>query len=163
MGRRYVLTTRRATAAYVKGNRFGDGKVLAVLRPGSLVEMWRVLQVCVDHDLIVIPQAADTGLTGGSGPGDQGYDRDVVILSTLRIDQIHLVNDAREAVCLAGSTLYALEEVLTVHDREPHSVIGSSMIGAAVVSGIANNSGGSQVRKGPAFTEYALFARVNEE
>ncbi len=162
MGRRHVLTAARATAAYAKGNRFGGGTVVAVLRPGSLVEMWRALQVCVDHDFIVIPQAANTGLTGGSGPGDQDYDRDIVIISTLRIDQIHLVNDAREAVCLAGSTLYALEEILSSHDREPHSVIGSSMIGAAVVSGIANNSGGSQVRKGPAFTEHALFARVND-
>lgn len=163
MGRRHVLTTARATAPYVKGNRFGGGTVLAVLRPGSLLELWRVLQVCVDHDVIVIPQAANTGLTGGSGPGNQDYDRDVVIISTLRIDQIHLVNDAREAVCLAGSTLYGLEKVLAPHDREPHSVIGSSLIGASVVAGIANNSGGSQVRKGPAFTEFALYARVNDE
>src|SRR5690625_7875680 len=81
------------------GDRFGAGEVLAVLRPGSLVDMWRALQVCVDHDLIVITQAANTGLTGGSGPGDQDYDRDIVIISTLRIDQIHLLHDAREAVC----------------------------------------------------------------
>ena len=95
MGRRHVLTTPRATAPFTTGDRFGAGEVLAVLRPGSLVDMWRALQVCVDHDLIVITQAANTGLTGGSGPGDQDYDRDIVILSTLRIDGIHLINDAR--------------------------------------------------------------------
>ena len=75
MGPRHVLTSARATAPYAKGNRFGGGNVLAVLRPGSLVDMWRALQVCVDNDLIVIPQSANTGLTGGSGPGDQDYDR----------------------------------------------------------------------------------------
>lgn len=163
MGKANVLTSVRATAPYVKGNRFGSGKVLAVLRPGSLTDMWRALQVCVDNDLIVITQAANTGLTGGSGPGDQDYDRQIVIISTLRINQIHLINDAREAVCLAGSTLYELEEALAPHRREPHSVIGSTSIGASVVGGIANNSGGSQIRKGPAFTEYAVYARVNEE
>ncbi|WP_244944810.1 D-lactate dehydrogenase [Kocuria salsicia] len=112
---------------------------------------------------MVIPQSANTGLTGGSGPGDQDYDRDVVIISTVRIDQIHLINDAREAVCLAGATLYELEEALAPHGREPHSVIGSTSIGASVIGGIANNSGGSQVRKGPAFTEHAIYARVTED
>ena len=163
MGRKHVLTSARATAPFTTGDRFGAGDVLAVLRPGSLVDMWRALQVCVDHDLIVITQAANTGLTGGSGPGDQDYDRDIVILSTLRIDGIHLVNDAREAVCLAGATLFSLEETLAAHGREPHSVIGSSSIGATVVGGIANNSGGSQIRKGPAYTERAIFARVDED
>ena len=65
MGRRHVLTSVRATAPYTTGDRFGAGEVLAVLRPGSLVDMWRALQVCVDHDLIVITQGANTGLTGG--------------------------------------------------------------------------------------------------
>ena len=162
MGRKHVLTSARATARYTTGDRFGAGEVLAVLRPGSLVDMWRALQVCVDHDLIVITQAANTGLTGGSGPGDQDYDRDIVIISTLRIDQIHLLHDAREAICLAGSTLFALEEKLAPHGREPHSVIGSTSIGASVVGGIANNSGGTQIRKGPAYTEQAIFARVDE-
>ena len=163
MGRKHVLTSARATAPFTTGDRFGAGEVLAVLRPGSLVDMWRALQVCVDHDLIVITQAANTGLTGGSGPGDQDYDRDIVILSTLRIDGIHLINDAREAISLAGATLFSLEEKLAAHGREPHSVIGSSSIGATVVGGIANNSGGSQMRKGPAYTEQAIFARVDED
>ncbi|MGO2648417.1 MAG: FAD-binding protein, partial [Brevibacterium aurantiacum] len=163
MGSRHVLTSARATEPFAKGNRFGGGSVLAVLKPGSLVDMWRALQVCVDHDLIVIPQSANTGLTGGSGPGDQDYDREIVIISTLRINQIHLINDAREAVCLAGSTLYELDDKLALHGREPHSVIGSSSIGASVVGGIANNSGGSQIRKGPAFTKHAIFARVDDE
>ncbi|MGY5766580.1 D-lactate dehydrogenase [Brachybacterium sp. DNPG3] len=163
MGRRHVLTSARATARYATGDRFGAGEVLAVLRPGSLADMWRALQVCVDHDLIVITQAANTGLTGGSGPGDQDYDRDVVIISTLRIDRIHLLHDAREAVSLPGATLFQLEEALAAHGREPHSVIGSTSIGATVVGGIANNSGGSQIRKGPAYTEQAIFARVDED
>lgn len=162
VGRAHVLTTARETTAYTQGNRYGAGRVLAVIRPGTLVECWAALQLCVDHDLIVIPQASNTSLTGGSGPGDQPYDREVVIFSTTRIDAIHLVNDAREAVCLAGSTLQQLEETLLPHRREPHSVIGSSSIGASVVGGIANNSGGSQIRKGPAFTTQAIYARVTD-
>lgn len=163
VGARHVLTSARRTAPYASGNRYGGGSVLAVLKPGTLVEMWRILQICLEHDIIVLNQAGNTGVTGGSAPSDQDYDRDVVVLSTLRINGIHLINDAREAVCLAGSTLYELTDLLAEHDREPHSVIGSSTVGATIVGGIANNSGGSQIRKGPAYTEHAVFARVDEQ
>ena len=44
MGRKHVLTSQRATAPFTTGDRFGAGEVLAVLRPGSLVDMWRALQ-----------------------------------------------------------------------------------------------------------------------
>ena len=41
-------------------------------------------------------------------------------------------------------------------------MIGSSCIGASVLGGVCNNSGGALVRRGPAYTELALYARVNE-
>jgi D-lactate dehydrogenase len=116
----------------------------------------------VAADLIIIIQAANTGLTGGSTP-EGSYDRPVVIISTTRLTGIYLLNGGEQAVCLAGSTLYDLERKLTPLGREPHSVIGSSCIGASVVGGICNNSGGALIRRGPAYTEYALFARVAED
>lgn len=159
VGRRHVLTEAAATRPFATGYRFGGGAVAVVARPGSLVEMWRVLQACVAADHIVIVQAANTGLTGGSTP-DGDYDRPVAIISTTRIDGIHLLRDGRQSLCLAGATLYALEERLAPLGREPHSVIGSSCIGASVVGGVCNNSGGALVQRGPAYTEYALFAQV---
>ncbi|MEM9965640.1 MAG: D-lactate dehydrogenase, partial [Asticcacaulis sp.] len=45
---------------------------------------------------------------------------------------------------------------------EPHSVIGSSCFGASVIGGISNNSGGALVRRGPAYTEMAVYAQVDE-
>lgn len=41
-------------------------------------------------------------------------------------------------------------------------MIGSSCIGASVIGGICNNSGGSLVQRGPAYTEMSLFARIDE-
>jgi D-lactate dehydrogenase len=41
-------------------------------------------------------------------------------------------------------------------------VIGSSCIGASVIGGICNNSGGSLVQRGPAYTEMSLFARLTK-
>ena len=46
--------------------------------------------------------------------------------------------------------------------RLPHSVIGSSSIGASIIGGICNNSGGALIERGPSYTELALYARINE-
>ena len=162
VGAKYVLTRERAMRRYRTGYRFGGGPVATVVRPGTLVEQWRVLQICVAAGAVVIMQAANTGLTGGSTPDGDGYERPVVIISTLRIDAIHLLDGARQVVCLPGATLYQLEMMLLPHGREPHSVIGSSCIGASVFGGVSNNSGGSLIRRGPAYTELALYARLDE-
>lgn len=163
VGARNVLTSRDRTRRYRTGFRFGSGNCLAVVRPGSLVEQWKVLQACVAANKIIIMQASNTGLTGGSTPNGTEYDRDVVIISTTRMDQLHLIDEGRQVICFPGTTLYRLESALKPLGREPHSVIGSSCIGASVLGGISNNSGGALVRRGPAFTEMALFARVDEE
>lgn len=163
VGRRHVLVSAEHTHRYRAGFRFGLGRTLAVVRPGTLVEQWHVLSTCVVANKIVIMQAANTGLTGGSTPDGDAYDREIVIVSTLRMDQVHVVNGGKQVVCLPGTTLDLLERTLRPFGREPHSEIGSSCIGASVVGGICNNSGGSLVRRGPAFTEMSIFARVTEE
>ncbi len=162
VGRRHLLTKPAKTAPYRKGFRYGEGDVLAVVQPGSLYELWQTAQTCVAHDLIIIMQASNTGLTGGSVPyGD--YDRPVVLISARRLKGIRLIEDGAQAIALPGATLYELEDELTAIGREPHSVIGSSCIGASIIGGICNNSGGALIHRGPAYTEMALYARVNEQ
>ena len=161
VGQAYLLTDKAKKQPYTKGFRFGVGEALAVVRPGTLVEIWLVLKLCVEADVAVIMQAANTGLTGGSTPDGKDYDRPLVIISTMRIDDIQLVDNGKQIVGLAGSTLFGLEETLAPYGREPHSVIGSSCIGASIVGGICNNSGGALVKRGPAYTELALFAQID--
>jgi len=162
VGRRHVLTGKRATERFRKGYRSGEGAALAVVRPGTPLELWQVLDACVAADKIVIMQAANTGLTEGSTPKGR-YDRDAVVVSTLRIDAIHPIDGGRQVVGLAGSTLFKLEKLLAPMGRQPHSVIGSSCIGASVVGGVCNNSGGSLVERGPSYTELALYAQVTAD
>ena len=163
VGAKYVITDPSKTERYRTGYRFGTGNAIAVVRPATLWEQWQVLEACVEADVIVISQAANTGITGGSNPFGNDYDRDVVIINTMRNDNIQLINEGKQAVCLTGATLNHLEQELKVYDREPHSVIGSSCIGASVIGGVCNNSGGSLVQRGPAYTEMALFAQRNTD
>lgn len=158
----HVLTNDNDTRLYRQGRRYGSGQVLAVVVPGTLVEQWQVLKTAVDANCIVIMQAANTGLTGGSTPFGDDYDRPVILMSTRRLAGIQVINQGQQVICLPGATLDRLEKELAQFNREPHSVIGSSCIGASVLGGVCNNSGGALVRRGPAYTELALYARIND-
>lgn len=162
-GSRHVLTGDSNTERYRKGFRSGGGKALAVVFPQTLLQQWQLLKACVKADKIVIMQAANTGLTEGSTPSGDDYDRDIVIFSTLKLDHIELLDGGNQVIGFPGSTLYKLEKILKPYGREPHSVIGSSCIGASVVGGICNNSGGSLVKRGPAYTEMALYAQIDAQ
>lgn len=163
VGARYLLTGERQTERYRTGFRSGAGSALAVVFPSTLLQQWQLLQACVAADTIVIMQAANTGLTEGSTPSGDDYDRPIVILNTLRLNQIQLLNNGKQVIGFPGSTLNQLEKRLKPYDREPHSVIGSSCIGASVIGGICNNSGGSLVQRGPAYTEMALYAQIDAQ
>lgn len=155
-----VLTSHSTTQHYRTGIRVGGGAACAVVLPTSLLQIWQLLQICVDHDKIIIMQAANTGVTAGSTPDGDDYDRDVVIINTLKIDDLILLNQGEQVLAFAGSTLYQLESKLKPLSRTPHSIIGSSCIGASVVGGVCNNSGGNLVNRGPAYTELSLYAQL---
>lgn len=163
VGPHHVLVSSGKTRRYRKGYRIGMGRVLAVVRPGTLLEQWKVFTDAVQAGLIVIMQAANTGLTGGSTPDGDDYDRDIVIINTMRIGRIDLIDGGKQVLCLAGATLNDIESRLRPLGREPHSIIGSTSIGASVVGGICNNSGGALLRRGPAFTQLALYAQVDAD
>lgn len=162
VGDEHVLDDRNKSAYYRSGFRSGFGDAVAVVFPGTLMEQWLCLRAAVDADAIVIMQAAKTGLTEGSSPSGFDYDRPVVVINVTRIKRIELLDDNRQALVLPGSTLHELEQKLDSVGRAPHSVIGSSNIGATVIGGLANNSGGALCKRGAAFTELSLYARVTE-
>ncbi|WP_312243007.1 D-lactate dehydrogenase [Pantoea sp.] len=163
VGAKQLLTHQDDKAWYTKGFRVGRGDALAVALPQTLLQLWQIMQVCVACDAIILMQASNTGVTGGSTPDGNDYDRDVVIVSTRQLKGVQIIDDARQVIAFPGTTLTELEQTLQPLGREPHSVIGSSCIGASVVGGICNNSGGSLIRRGPAFTEKSLFARIHPD
>ena len=101
VGKRHVLTGDKVTRRFRKGFRSGEGEALAVVKPGTLLEQWKVLQACVDAGKIVIMQAANTGLTEGSTPKGT-YDREVVLINTRRMDQLQLINGGKQVLSFPG-------------------------------------------------------------
>ncbi|MYL23054.1 D-lactate dehydrogenase [Halomonas alkaliantarctica] len=161
VGPNNVVTDTVAKRPHEIGYRSGSGEAAAVVYPETLLALWQTLKACHQHDAIMIAQAANTGLTEGSTPKDE-YSRPAVILSTMRLKGLHLLDEGHQVVALPGATLFELSQELAPIGREPHSVIGSTSIGATVIGGVCNNSGGALCRRGPAYTELALYARINE-
>ena len=162
IGDQNVLTSEWNKLPYSKGWRYGAGSALAVLKPNKLSYIWRILQICAKENIIIIMQAANTGLTGGSTPCGNDYDRPIIVINTMLINNIHIIKEGSQIVSLTGSTLYDLEKKLKPYGREPHSIIGSTSIGASIIGGICNNAGGSLVQRGPSYTEMALYAKINK-
>lgn len=93
-----------------QGLPFWSGRRAGCRFPRSLLELWRVLKACVTADKIILMQAANTGLTEGSTPNGNDYDRDVVIISTLRLDKLHVLGKGEQVLAYPGTTLYSLEK-----------------------------------------------------
>ena len=163
VGHKGVLSSKSKTAYYRSGFRSGFGGSVGVVFPKSLIELWETLKVCVSANCAIIMQATKTGLTEGSSPSGFDYDREVVIINITRIKKIILLDGGKQVIAFPGSTLHELEGELSSIKRAPHSVIGSTTIGATIVGGIANNAGGALCKRGSSYTELSLYARVNEE
>eukprot|EP00965_Chrysotila_dentata_P097997 3240788-Pleurochrysis_carterae.AAC.1 len=67
----------------------------------------------------------------------------------------------RSVLTAPGSTRRSQE--MRLFKRESHSVLGSVFLNPTVAAGVAFGSGGTQLRKGPAYTERALYCRVDED
>ena len=163
VGHKGILSSKSKTAYFRSGFRSGFGGAVGVVFPKSLIELWKTLKVCVDANCAIIMQATKTGLTEGSSPSGFDYDREVVIINITRIKKIILLDGGKQVIAFPGSTLHELEGELSSIKRAPHSVIGSTTIGATIVGGIANNAGGALCKRGSSYTELSLYARVNEE
>ena len=163
VSKKNVLSGKNEIKNYTQGIRVGNGSACFVVFPEDLLQFWDTLELSISLDKVIIIQAANTGLTGGSTPDGDKYDRDVVIINTLKMDKLVLLNEGFQVIAFPGATLSSLEKLLLNYGREPHSLIGSSCIGASIVGGICNNSGGNLVNRGPAYTELSVFARVNSQ
>ncbi len=151
-------------AIYLKGARLGKGQALAIVTPTTLQDAVKVLQATVDADCVVVPQGANTGLTGGSVPKDgKDQSRPSVVISMRKLDTMFPIDNGEKVVCLAGAGIASLASALPTWgfgDRESHSTLGSTFLNPTTAAGVAFGSGGTQLRKGPAYTDRALFAKV---
>jgi D-lactate dehydrogenase (quinone) len=167
VGRENVVDGQIDTAQslpFLKGARLGFGHCLCIVTPTRLQDVVDCVQAIVDAGCVIIPQGRNTGLTGGSVPREHSADtRPAVILSMKHLDRIFPLDDGQRVVCLAGTGLASLQHFLTKYfpNRESHSVLGSTFLNPTTAAGVSLGSGGTQCRKGPAYTERALYLTIS--
>lgn len=119
-----------------------SGKAALVLRPASTEEVARVVGICAEACIPMVPQGGNTGLAGGAQPDESGT---AVIISVDRMRKVRAVDVANDALTVeAGVTLADVQAEAERVDRLfPLSLAseGSCRIGG----NLATNAGGTQV------------------
>ena len=115
------------------------GRCAAVVRPASTEEVARVVALCAEAGVPVVPHGGNTGLVGGGVP------RGGVVLSTARLDRIRAVDPLNRTMTVEAGVILA--DVQAAADQAgalfPLSLgaEGSCRIGG----NLATNAGGTNV------------------
>lgn len=114
----------------------------AVVRPGSTEEVSKVVRLCHEHGVAIVPQGGNTGLMGGATPwpGHTG-----IVLSLGRMNRVLEVDPVGYAMTVeAGCVLQTLQETAGAHDRFLPLSLGAQ--GSCMIGGnLSTNAGGVQV------------------
>ncbi len=115
------------------------GKAAAVLRPGSVEEVAKILAIAHETATAIVTQGGNTGLVGGQIPSETGEE---VVVSLTRLNRIRAVDAQNNTLTAeAGATLKSVQEAAEHAERLfPLSLAAE---GSCTIGGnLATNAGG---------------------
>lgn len=138
LGAEAVLTD----AAYERDALGRVGHALAVLCPANTAQTVDAMKLCAELDVVVVPQAGNTGLVGASTPDETGQQ---VVLSVRRMDVIEGVDVLNSSVSVgAGVRMSRLQRHLAeARTWLPFEIAADPCVGGM----IASNTGGSHLMR----------------
>jgi len=118
------------------------GRALGLASPANTGEVAKLLRLCTQHRVPIVPQGGNSGMAGGATPDDSG---DGVILSLRRMNVIRSIAPAAgQIVCEAGVILQTLHDSVEAEGLRFPLTLGGK--GSATIGGlISTNAGGTQV------------------
>ena len=118
------------------------GTALGLASPASTQEVSRLMTLCAQHGVPIVPQGGNSGMSGGATPDDTGR---AIILSLRRMNAIRNFDEqARQITCEAGVVLQTLHDEAAKHRLRFPLTLGGK--GSATIGGlISTNAGGTQV------------------
>jgi FAD/FMN-containing dehydrogenase len=141
VGAKYAIRDAREMAPFLHEPRgLYEGRAALVLKPGSTEEVSAILKLAQETKTPIVPQGGNTGLVGGQ----ISFDRQAVVVSTVRLDKIREVDAATSSMtCEAGVVLARAQEAAAAHDRLFPLSLGAE--GSCTIGGnLATNAGGTQ-------------------
>lgn len=118
------------------------GNACALALPASTQEVSGLVRLCSRHNVPIVPQGGNSGMSGGATPDKSGT---ALLLSTRRMNAIRSIDIASgTAECEAGTVLQSLQEAAEAQGMRFALTLGGK--GSATVGGlISTNAGGTQV------------------
>ena len=118
------------------------GKAVGLASPVSTDDIARFVKLCAIHEVPIVPQGGNSGMSGGATPDESGSS---VVLSLRRMRSIRAMDvEARQVTCDAGVVLQTLHETVEAEGLRFPLTLGGK--GSATVGGlISTNAGGTQV------------------
>lgn len=118
------------------------GRAALIAFPKSVEEVARIVRVCADNEIPIVPQGGNTGLCGGAVPGDRG---DEILLSLKRLNAIREIDAANYTLSAeAGCILADVQKAARAVDRLFPLSLGAE--GSCSIGGnISTNAGGINV------------------
>ena len=142
VGAANVLVGGDLSAYELDWRKRSRGKALAVVRPGSAVEVAAVVKACSAAGTSIVAQGGNTGLVGGSIPDESGSQ---IVLSLQRMNKIRSLDaDNLTMTVDAGCILQTLQE--TAEKAGLLFPLSLAAEGSCTIGGnLATNAGGTQV------------------
>ena len=118
------------------------GTAAVVVRPATVEETSKVVKLCFDNGIAIVPQAGNTGLMGGATPWPTHTG---IVLSVGRMNKVINVDPVGYSMTVeAGCILQTLQETAASHDRFFPLSLGAQ--GSCMIGGnLSTNAGGVQV------------------
>ena len=129
--------------AYLNDRRgYYQGQALAIVRPESTEAVSRIVALCNEHKVAVVPQGGNTGLCGGATPDNSGKQ---VVLSLNRLDRIREIDPVDcTATVESGVVLQQLHRA--AEERELMFPLDLAAKGSCQIGGnLSTNAGGINV------------------
>ncbi len=122
--------------------RMRAGTAAVVVRPATVEETSKVVKLCFDNGIAIVPQAGNTGLMGGATPWPTHRG---IVLSVGRMNKVLSVDPVGYSMTVeAGCILQTLQETAAAHDRFFPLSLGAQ--GSCQIGGnLSTNAGGVQV------------------
>ncbi len=116
VGAANVVTDAFAMQPYLVEERgLYRGAARAIVKPGSVAEVSRVLALCDARGVRIVPQGGNTGLVGGQVPSMAG---DEIVLSLRRLNSVREIDATANTLTVdAGITLQNAQEAADAVDR----------------------------------------------
>ncbi len=118
------------------------GQAAVVVRPANTEEVSKVVRLCYDNGIAVVPQGGNTGLMGAATPWPTHTG---ILLSLGRMNRVLNINPVGYSMTAeAGCILQTLQERAAEHDRLFPLSLGAQ--GSCMIGGnLSTNAGGVQV------------------